>query len=142
MDKNQFKGIFPALLTPFDKNNKVNGKELEKLIKYNVDKGATGFYVGGSTAEAFLLSTDERCIQFATGYGLEGVLPDAICKRIQSQYMVKHFGKDDWNQGMIEGIKAVAAVLDGSMEALPEEENDEIVLIQEEVELWVQNIEE
>lgn len=76
-----------------------------------------------------LLSTDERCIQFATGYGLEGVLPDAICKRIQSQYMVKHFGKDDWNQGMIEGIKAVAAVLDGSMEALPEEENDEIALI-------------
>ena len=32
-----------------------------------------------------LLSTDERCIQFATGYGLEGVLPDAICKRIQSR---------------------------------------------------------
>ena len=42
-----------------------------------------------------LLSTEERCIQFATGYGLEGVLPDAICKRIQNRYMVNHFGKGD-----------------------------------------------
>lgn len=56
----KFKGIFTALLTPFDRNNKVNEKELEKLVKFNVDKGVTGFYVGGSTAEAFLLSTDER----------------------------------------------------------------------------------
>ena len=54
------KGIFTALLTPFDKNNKVNEKELEKLVKFNIEKGVTGFYVGGSTAEAFLLSTDER----------------------------------------------------------------------------------
>lgn len=56
----KYKGIFTALLTPFDKNNKINEKELEKLIKFNLDKGVKGFYVGGSTAEAFLLSTDER----------------------------------------------------------------------------------
>lgn len=56
----KFKGIFTALLTPFDKNYKVNEKELEKLVKFNIENGVTGFYVGGSTAEAFLLSTDER----------------------------------------------------------------------------------
>lgn len=56
----RFKGIFTALLTPFDKNDKVNEKELEKLIRYNVENGVTGFYVGGSTAEAFLTSTEER----------------------------------------------------------------------------------
>ena len=60
MIENKFKGIFTALLTPFDKNDKVNEKELEKLVKFNVEKGVTGFYVGGSTAEAFLLTTDER----------------------------------------------------------------------------------
>lgn len=58
MDK--YKGIFTALLTPFDKDNKVNEKELEKLVKFCLDKGVKGFYVGGSTAEAFLLSADER----------------------------------------------------------------------------------
>ena len=55
-----YKGIFTALLTPFDKNDRVNEKELEKLVKHNVNMGVSGFYVGGSTAEAFLLSTDER----------------------------------------------------------------------------------
>ena len=57
-------GIFTALLTPFDENNRVNEKELEKLVKFNLEKGVTGFYVGGSTAEAFLLSTDERKLVF------------------------------------------------------------------------------
>ncbi|MBR4099553.1 MAG: N-acetylneuraminate lyase [Clostridia bacterium] len=56
----KYKGIFTALLTPFDKNNRVNEKELEKLVKFNLEKGVRGFYVGGSTAEAFLLSTNER----------------------------------------------------------------------------------
>jgi len=56
----QYKGIFTALLTPFDKENKINEKELERLVKFNVDMGVSGFYVGGSTAEAFMLSTDER----------------------------------------------------------------------------------
>ena len=60
MTNTEFKGIFTALLTPFDKNNRVNEKELEKLVKFNIEKGVKGFYVGGSTAEAFLLSTDER----------------------------------------------------------------------------------
>jgi len=56
----KFNGIFPALLTPFDAQDKINEKALEKLVKLNLDKGVTGFYVGGSTAEAFMLSEEER----------------------------------------------------------------------------------
>ena len=37
-----------------------------------------------------LLTRDIRDITFKTGYGLEGVLPDAICKRIQLETMVPH----------------------------------------------------
>lgn len=55
-----FKGIFTALLTPFDQSNKINEKALEKLVKFNLDMGVKGFYVCGSTAEAFLLSENER----------------------------------------------------------------------------------
>lgn len=54
-----------------------------------------------------LLVTEERTIQFVTGYGLEGVLPDAICKRIQNRYMNKWFAQGDWNTGMVNGIRAV-----------------------------------
>lgn len=56
----ELNGIFTALLTPFDENNKVNEKSLEELVKYNLNMGVRGFYVGGTTAEAFFLSTDER----------------------------------------------------------------------------------
>ena len=53
-------GIYPALLTPFDENNQINEKALGELIELNIKKGVKGFYVTGSTAEAFLLSTEER----------------------------------------------------------------------------------
>lgn len=55
-----YDGIFTALLTPFDQNNRINEQQLEKLVRHNLRLGVRGFYVGGSTAEAFLLSTDER----------------------------------------------------------------------------------
>lgn len=71
-----------------------------------------------------LLSTDERCVQFATGYGIEGDLPDAICKRIQSRYMLPYFKKGDWNSGMVAGVNAVKGYLDGSMERINNDEED------------------
>lgn len=54
------KGVFPALLTPFDGANRINEKVLRELVQINMKKGVDGFYVGGSTGEAFLLSLDER----------------------------------------------------------------------------------
>lgn len=58
-----------------------------------------------------LLSTGERCIQFATGYGVEGVLPDAICKRVQERYMNRHFANDNWDEGMVAGAEALKEIL-------------------------------
>ncbi|WP_281644075.1 TPM domain-containing protein [Bacteroides zoogleoformans] len=62
-----------------------------------------------------LLVTDQRCIQFYTGYGLEGDLPDAICKRIQSEEMIPFLKDGNWDAGMMAGVRAVRARLDGSM---------------------------
>ncbi len=73
MNTEKFKGIFPALLTPFDANGKVNEKELERLINYNLEKGVDGFYVNGSTAESFLMEDADRelvyrlCAKYAKG---------------------------------------------------------------------------
>lgn len=53
-------GIYTALLTPFDKDGKINEKELIRLVKHNINLGADGFYVCGSTAEALMLSVGER----------------------------------------------------------------------------------
>ena len=67
------------------------------------------------TGLVLLLVLDQRKIQFATGYGLEGDLTDAICKRIQMKAMVPAFKKNDWDTGMREGVKAICGKLDGSM---------------------------
>jgi len=53
-------GIFPALLTPFDAKGAVDEKALRALVDRNIKAGVQGFYVCGSTGEAFLLSHEER----------------------------------------------------------------------------------
>jgi len=49
----------------------------------------------------------QRSVVFETGYGIEGVLPDAITYRIQQQYMIPDMKAGDYNAGMIKGISAV-----------------------------------
>ncbi|MCR5760534.1 MAG: dihydrodipicolinate synthase family protein [Sphaerochaetaceae bacterium] len=58
------KGIFVASLTPFDKDGKLNAAALEKLMERNLKEGAAGFFMGGSSAECFLLTHEERVAAF------------------------------------------------------------------------------
>ncbi len=67
-----------------------------------------------------LFVLDQRNIRFETGYGLEGVLPDAICKRIQTQAMLPEFRKGNYNAGMLAGVEQVASVI--RKEPIPEKE--------------------
>ena len=60
-----------------------------------------------------LLSTGDRCVQFSTGYGLEGILPDALCKRIQTRYMNGYFADNNWDAGLLAGVNAVCRELEG-----------------------------
>ena len=61
-----------------------------------------------------LLVEEAREIRFVTGYGVEGALPDAICKRIQTQYMLPYFRNGDYSSGMVSGVEAIRTVLNGS----------------------------
>ena len=47
-----FTGIYPALVTPFDESGRVSLGIVTKLIDSLLEKGVSGFYVGGSTGEA------------------------------------------------------------------------------------------
>ena len=55
-----FRGICAALLTPYDGTGKVNHSMLAKQVRWLIEQGIDGFYVCGSTGEAFLLTADER----------------------------------------------------------------------------------
>ena len=50
---------------------------------------------------------DQHSIRFHTGYGLEGSLPDAICKRIQINNMIPFFKQGNQDAAMKAGIDAV-----------------------------------
>ena len=55
------KGIFSALLVSFNEDGSINEKGLREIIRYNIDKmKIDGLYVGGSTGENFMLSTEEK----------------------------------------------------------------------------------
>ncbi len=56
----QFSGVLSALVTPYTEQGEINIAELKRLVRYEINKGIDGFYVGGSTGEAFLLTQEER----------------------------------------------------------------------------------
>ena len=72
--------------------------------------------VGGAESNnglGILLVKDLREIRFVTGGGLEGILPDALCKRIQLNYMLPAFREGDYSAGMVAGVTAAATILEG-----------------------------
>lgn len=54
------RGVIPALLTPFNQQQQVDTDSLRRLVRFNIEQGVDGLYVGGSTGEAFLQNAQER----------------------------------------------------------------------------------
>lgn len=86
---------------------------------------------GKDNGLVILLVTDQRCIQFYNGYGLEGDLPDAISKRIQTQDMLPAFRNGDWDTGMINGVQSLYNRLSGTTggEQINEDAGDNSALL-------------
>lgn len=57
------------------------------------------------------LVIDQRRMEFITGYGLEGVMPDILCKRIQELYMVPLAKEGDISGATMAGVEQVMQVL-------------------------------
>lgn len=54
-------GLYAALLTPYSNGGEtINNTSIEALVNHNIDQGIDGLYVGGSTAETYLQSYEER----------------------------------------------------------------------------------
>jgi uncharacterized protein len=54
-----------------------------------------------------LLVMDQRDIEFETGKGMEGILPDVTCKRIQETYMVPYAKAGNFDAAVLGGVKGV-----------------------------------
>jgi uncharacterized protein len=77
-----------------------------KLGRKGIDDGAI-----------LLVAKDDRRVRIEAGYGLEGVLSDAISNRIIDETITPHFKLGDYDAGVEEGVKQMISVADG--EPLP-----------------------
>lgn len=59
-NRDSFRGIFTALLTPMHDNGAIDFDSLTRLVEHQIEQGIHGFYVGGSTGEGFILTSEER----------------------------------------------------------------------------------
>src|SRR6202041_2810368 len=63
-------------------------------------------------AVLFVFVQDHRLF-LQTGYGLEGVLPDALCKRIIDEQITPRFKAGDFDGGLTAGVQAILAATKG-----------------------------
>jgi len=60
----RFDGIFTPVVTPFASDGKVDWGEWESVIEFQIERGAHGLIVGGTTGEFYALEGEERLRQF------------------------------------------------------------------------------
>lgn len=73
-----------------------------------------------------ILATEDRSYQVLTGNGLEGALPDAICRRIQNQVMLPALKVGNWDNAIVNTIKCIDSYVrkDNSLTAENEKDDD------------------
>jgi N-acetylneuraminate lyase len=57
-----FAGCWPALITPYTPDDRINVTVLRGLVDFQLDKGVSGFYVCGSTGEGAFQTVEERIL--------------------------------------------------------------------------------
>jgi len=66
-----------------------------------------------------LISLNEHQLFIATGYGLEGVMPDALCKRIIENDIKPFFKEQKYYEGINAGTNQMIAIVKGEYKATP-----------------------
>lgn len=70
--KEQLGGIYSASITAYDPSGQVDGAALQRVMTRNLEEGAAGFFVGGSSGECFLLTEAERVEVFEAASAFAG----------------------------------------------------------------------
>lgn len=60
-----------------------------------------------------LLAVGDREVFIATGYGMEGAIPDVTASRIVNREMIPHFRRDNYYEGLKAGTEAIIAAASG-----------------------------
>lgn len=66
-----------------------------------------------------LVAKEDRAVRIEVGYGLEGVIPDAVAKRIVEERIIPRFRAGDYNGGIHAGVDALIDLISGEPLPLP-----------------------
>lgn len=94
----------------------LNGNE---IADFNIKLGRA-WGVGGkenNNGVVLLIAKGDRKLNIATGYGVEGALPDITCKQIIDGIIVPNFKGDDYYRGIEEGTDAIMQAVKGEYKA-------------------------
>lgn len=64
-----------------------------------------------------LVTKNEHDIFIATGYGAEGSLTDALCRRIEEQVIIPEFKAGNFYEGLNQGVFAITKAMKGEFKA-------------------------
>ena len=81
MKRTEIGGVIPATVTPFTAEDRIHEEAMLRLMDWNMEQGAEAFFIGGSSAECFLLSREERMKIFGIA-----------ARRKDRAYLVAHVG--------------------------------------------------
>lgn len=68
---------------------------------------------GKDNGALLVVAPNDKQVRIEVGYGLEGVLTDALCGVIINRYVIPEFKKGDIQNGINIGIQKIIALLDG-----------------------------
>lgn len=80
-----------------------------------------------------IVAKDDRKLRLEVGYGLEGVIPDAVAKRVISETIIPYFKNGDYAGGIDAGITQLIGLIGGEAlpappESLAEEQGDGVFM--------------
>ena len=74
----------------------------------------------------FLIFKNDRKIRIEVGYGLEGVLTDALSGQIISQVVAPYFRKGDYEGGIVAGTDAIMKATQGEFKGVPRKDSPSV----------------
>jgi uncharacterized protein len=93
-----------------------------------------GVGIKQNTGLVIVLATEDRSYFIATGTGLEGYLPDAICKRVENRVMLPLLRESQWDSALVATVTTLDGILEGNEELVAEysssdDDDDDIYFI-------------
>lgn len=96
-----------VLIVPAIEGGDIDGYAIQVFEKWKLGKATK------DNGVLFLISVQDRQMRIEVGYGLEGVLTDAISSRINRNEVAPRFRQGDYDNGVKAGVSAIIQTIKG-----------------------------